>query len=151
MSRAVVEPITGPTIPPTALVGTWQLERVVVDRLAGERRDVRGTATLALEAPRRVRWTEEGTMTWPGHEVPVARTLLVDRVDDAWIVRFADGRLFHRWAVGAPLEHPCSPDHYRGGIAVEGDPVTRWTVEWQASGPEKDYVTTTVHHRLPTP
>jgi hypothetical protein len=137
---------------PTALLGTWSLTRVVDDRLAGETRDVRGTATLELETPDRVRWSEEGTMTWAGHAVPVSRTLFierhVERAGGTWMVHFADGRPFHPWAVGRQVDHPCAPDHYQGLIEIDGDPVTRWTVEWQATGPEKDYVMTTVHTHI---
>ena len=127
---------------PTDLLGTWSLSRVVDDRLAGERRDVVGTATLELESPDRVRWSEEGTMTWAGRSVPVGRTLYVDRVGDDWWVRFSDGRDFHPWSVGARVDHPCGRDHYAGLIEGGAD---GWTVEWRASGPEKDYVMTTVH------
>lgn len=138
---------TGPAVAvePTDLLGTWTLTRVVDDRLAGEHRNVIGTATLEPESPDRVRWSEQGTMTWAGRSVPVGRTLFVDRTDGGWLVRFSDGRPFHPWAVGTRVDHPCAPDHYRGLVEVEGDPVTRWTVEWRASGPEKDYVMTTVH------
>jgi hypothetical protein len=86
-------------------------------------------------------------MTWAAHSVPVGRTLYVDRVDGEWVVHFADGRLFHPWAVGRWVDHPCAPDHYRGLVETVGDPVTRWTVAWQASGPEKDYAMTTQHTR----
>jgi hypothetical protein len=134
-------------VDPTDLLGTWDLARVVDDHRTGERRDVTGTATLALDSADRVRWTEEGTMTWSGHRVPVSRTLLVDRAGDGWWVRFSDGRPFHPWSVGAEVEHPCAPDHYRGLVAVDGSPVERWTVRWRAVGPEKDYVMTTVHSR----
>ena len=82
---------------PLDLLGTWELSRVVDDHLTGERRDVRGTATLELESPDRVRWSEEGTMSWPGHEVPVFRTLFVVRSGGAWFVEFEDGRPFHPW------------------------------------------------------
>ena len=82
-------------------------------------------------------------MTWAGHAVPVSRTLFVDRTDGVWAVHFEDGRLFHPWTVGERVDHPCAPDHYRGLVETDGDPVTRWTVEWQATGPEKDYVMTT--------
>jgi hypothetical protein len=129
---------------PTALLGSWTLTRVVDDRLAGERRDVRGTATLEQESPDRIRWREEGTMTWGGRSVPVSRTLYVDRVDGAWTVHFEDGRVFHPWAVGSWVDHPCAPDHYRGLIEVGA---ASWTVEWQARGPEKDYVMRTEHTR----
>ena len=132
-------------VAPTDLLGTWSLVRVVDDRLAGERRDVRGTATLVLESPDRVRWSEEGVMTWAGRSVPVERTLYVDQVDDGWFVHFSDGRPFHPWAIGATVTHPCAPDTYTGRIDVTGDPVTHWDVEWQATGPQKDYVMTTRH------
>ena len=60
------------SVEPTDLLGTWELSRVVDDRLSGERRDVRGTVVLELESPDRVRWSEAGTMTWGGRSVPVA-------------------------------------------------------------------------------
>lgn len=136
---------------PTDLLGTWVLTRSIDDRLAGERRDVHGTATLALERPGRVRWQEEGTMTWAGRELPVSRTLYVERGDAGWVVHFSDGRPFHRWSVGRSLDHPCAADHYRGRIEADGDPITRWTVVWEASGPEKDYLMTTVHSERSAP
>ena len=126
---------------PTDLLGRWRLTRVVDDRRTGERRDVVGTAILTAETPDRVRWSEAGTMTWPGHEVEVQRTLYVDRSADGqgWMVRFEDGRDFHPWAVGTAVEHPCAPDTYRGLVETDGDPVASWSVVWEASGPEKDY------------
>jgi len=125
-----------PTVP-TDLLGTWTLTRTVVDRRAGERRAVSGTATLVAESADRVRWSEAGTMTWPGHEVEVQRTLFVDREGDGWLVRFEDGRPFHPSSVGRAGDHPCAPDHYRGRIDV--DPSGSWSVAWDAAGPEKDY------------
>jgi hypothetical protein len=135
---------------PTDLLGTWTLSRVVDDRRSGERRDVVGTAELTEVAPGRVRWAETGTMTWPGHTVPVGRTLFVVLEDDGWFVRFEDGRAFHPWAVGRRVEHPCAPDHYSGLIEVGpepvgSEPVGSWTVTWDAVGPEKDYRMVTVH------
>ncbi len=132
-------------IEPTDLLGTWTLERVVDDRLTGEQRSVKGTTTLEPAGDGRVRWREEGTMTWAGHAVPVQRTLYVDRVDGGWFVSFEDGRPFHPWAVARWVDHPCQPDHYRGLIEVPDGPVTRWSVEWQATGPAKDYVMRSVH------
>lgn len=131
---------------PTGLLGTWALARVIDDRRAGERREVTGSATLVAESPNRIRWSEQGTMIWPGHEVPVSRTLHVDREPDGdWVVRFEDGRMFHPWAVGVAVDHPCTPDHYHGLIEVTGDPAEAWTVTWDATGPEKDYRMVTVH------
>jgi len=131
---------------PLDLLGTWTLTWVIDDRREGERRDVAGTATLSDADPDRVRWSEEGTMTWADRSVPVSRTLYVVRsVDREWIVHFEDGRVFHPWSVGATVEHPCAPDHYAGRVDVTGDPVDRWTVTWVAHGPQKDYRMVTVH------
>ena len=77
--------------------------------------------------------------------MPVSRTLFVDRGDDGWFVHFSDGRPFHPWAIGETVTHPCAPDTYTGRIDGTGDPVTRWDVVWQATGPEKDYLMTTTH------
>jgi hypothetical protein len=142
-------------VTPTDLLGTWRLDREVDDHLTGEGRTVTGTATLELVEPGRVRWHEEGVMRWSGHELPVQRTLWVVREDDGWAVRFEDGRPFHPWAVGEPVEHPCAPDHYTGLVEVEGaapaggpdaGPAS-WRVEWRARGPQKDYVMRTVLRR----
>ena len=130
---------------PTDLIGTWSLTRTVDDHRAGERRDVVGTAELTEVGSGRVRWAESGTMTWPGHAVPVSRTLYVVLEDDGWFVRFEDGRPFHPWAVGHQVDHPCAPDHYRGLIETVGEPVTSWTVTWDAAGPDKDYRMVTRH------
>jgi hypothetical protein len=124
---------------PTDLLGTWTLTRVVADHLAGERREVVGTAALTEMSSHRIRWAEVGTMSWPGHTVPVSRTLYVVREADGWWVRFEDGRPFHPWMVGQQVDHPCAPDHYRGLVETEGEPVASWTVTWDAAGPEKDY------------
>ena len=64
---------------PLDLLGTWALDRVVDDHLAGERRTVVGSTSLVEVEPGRVRWSEVGTMTWAGHAVPVSRTLEVVR------------------------------------------------------------------------
>jgi hypothetical protein len=130
------------SIEPTDLLGTWTLDRDVEDRLADQTREVVGATTLTLVAPDHVRWTEHGTMRWPGHEVPVERTLDVRRdAAGAWTVHFSDGRLFHPWVVGEPVDHPCAPDHYRGRIDVAPD-ARSWTVVWHSTGPAKDYVLT---------
>ena len=84
--------------------------------------------------------------TWGGRTVEVSRTLYVERSaadgDGGWFVYFSDGRPFHPWSVETPVEHPCGRDVYAGRISGDRE---RWTVEWRASGPEKDYVMTTVH------
>lgn len=139
---------TSAGIAPTDLLGTWALRREVDDRLNGETRQVEGTATLALVADDHVRWSEEGTMRWVGHEVPVSRTLDVRRgADGGWVVHFSDGRVFHPWTIGEQVDHPCGPDHYRGRVDVAAD-ARSWTVTWHSVGPAKDYVLRTRHTPL---
>jgi hypothetical protein len=126
---------------PTDLLGTWCLERSVLDRRAAMRGTVLGTATLTREEDDVVRWEESGEMTFGGRTVPVSRTLEVrrsgaDTGDLLWTVHFADGREFHPWVWGATVEHACAPDDYTGVLA--GDRA-RWTVRWDAVGPTKDY------------
>lgn len=130
---------------PTDLLGTWTLRRTVHDRLGGETRRVDGTATLTLLDDAHVRWMEEGTMRWSGGVVAVSRTLDVVRHDgrDGWTVLFSDGREFHPWSVGAPVDHPCGADHYRGLVETAGR--DSWTVTWVVRGPQKDYTMVTRH------
>jgi len=145
-----VDTVRSMDVTPTDLLGTWRLEREVEDRLAGDRRTVTGTTVLEPVEPGRVRWHEEGVMRWSGHEVPVQRTLWVVREDAGWAVRFEDGRPFHPWAVGEPVEHPCGPDHYTGlieAVPVDATAPAFWRVEWRARGPQKDYVMRTVLRR----
>ena len=63
--------------------------------------------------------------------------------DDAagWWMRFDDGRDFHPWTPGEQVVHPCAPDTYCGVVA--GSP-ERWTVQWDVTGPRKDYTMRTV-------
>lgn len=133
---------TAPDLDPLALLGTWHLDRVIVDRAADERSTVVGSTTLAEEGDGRVRWTEAGTLSRRGLELEVSRTLWVVPRDGGWFVTFEDGREFHPWAPGVPVEHVCSPDLYVG--TVDRTSADRWTVEWQVSGPHKDYTMTSV-------
>lgn len=121
---------------PTDLIGEWELRRLVVDRLAGIEGTVTGSTTLSLTGPDEVRWDESGTMTLDGRTVPVSRTLFVRRSAGSWVVHFSDGRVFHPWVWGTPVEHACSPDDYTG--LLDGD-TEHWTVRWEAVGPAKDY------------
>ncbi|RUQ07085.1 DUF6314 family protein [Curtobacterium sp. HSID17257] len=128
-----------PTSPllPTDLLGDWTLRRTIDDRLARVTGTVTGTTSLTLTTPDEVRWDESGTMHLGDLVTPVSRTLFVRRgADGRWTVHFADGRVFHPWAWGAPVEHPCAPDHYVGVLVGDAE---RWTVRWEARGPAKDH------------
>ena len=123
---------------PQVLAGTWRLARVIDDRLAGARTAVDGTLSLTVVAPDRLRWEERGQWHQPTGDVAVRRGLWLvrDEASDAWWVRFEDERDFHPWRPGESVVHPCAPDTYRG--VVRGTPEC-WTVDWDVTGPAKDY------------
>jgi hypothetical protein len=127
---------------PTSLLGTWDLSRSIDDRLTGRRSRVEGRLSLEAVSPDRVQWLEEGRWHQAGGDVDVRRGLWLVRDEDtqAWWVRFEDDRDFHPWTPGAAVVHPCGADTYRG--VVLGTPL-RWTVEWDVTGPAKDYLMTT--------
>ncbi len=128
----------GPLSDPTSLLGVWRLSRVVEDRLTGERSRVEGTLTLSEVSPGRIRWDEQGRWHRVGGDMTVTRTLWVVRDEETagWWVRFEDEREFHPWRPEERVVHPCAPDSYSG--LVGGTP-SGWTVEWDATGPAKDY------------
>lgn len=125
---------------PTSLLGTWQLTRVIEDRRLDDVSHLDGSLELASEGPDLVTWEERATWHRPAGDVAVRRGLRLQRTGDGWWVRFEDGRDFHPWRPGEQVEHDCTPDLYRGTVRGTTD---RWTVVWEASGPEKDYRMTT--------
>jgi hypothetical protein len=131
-----------PLADPRTLVGTWRLSRVIDDRLAGAQSLVDGELTLTEVSPDRVRWEEQGQWHRPGGDVAVRRGLWLVRDEESgdWWVRFEDEREFHPWRPDEAVVHSCAPDTYRG--TVRGTP-ERWTVEWDVTGPAKDYTMST--------
>ena len=131
-----------PLADPQALLGTWHLSRVIEDRLAGVQHTVDGTLLLSAESPTSLRWAETGRWHQEAGDVDVRRDLWLVHDDAAgWWMRFDDGRDFHPWTPGEQVVHPCAPDTYCGVVA--GSP-ERWTVQWDVTGPRKDYTMRTV-------
>lgn len=122
---------------PRDLLGTWTLARTIDDRLAGEQLTVDGETVLTDEPDGRVRWAESGTLHRRGADLPVTRVLFVEPRDDGWFVTFDDGRDFHPWSPDERVVHPCGADTYAGRVTPVDD--DHWAVEWQVSGPAKDY------------
>ena len=130
--------MTRPLSDPVTLLGDWHLSRVIDDRMTGRQSRIDGTLSLAAVSPDRIRWEEQARWHQPDGDIDVRRGLWVARDEDtrAWWVRFEDDREFHPWMPGEPVVHPCGADSYRG--LVHGTP-DRWTVEWDVTGPAKDY------------
>ena len=121
-------------VEPTELLGRWQLERRVLDRLAGMHGRMTGTLDLVPDGAD-VRWLERGTFSYAGRAFHSTRELLIRRRADGWFVHFVDGREFHPWRPGAPVVHPCRADVYRG--VVDARPELLRTL-WDVHGPNKD-------------
>jgi hypothetical protein len=97
-----------------------------------------------------LRWSEAGQLTWGGLQIPVTRELRLLPTSQAgrgWRMTFADGRPFHPWQPGIPVEHPCGKDHYRGRIELLDD--DRMRMEWVVTGPRKNQQYETRFRRLP--
>jgi hypothetical protein len=119
------------------LLGTWRVERALHDDGLGEG-TFAGEATFTRGPGDTVRWVETGRMTLGRYDGPAARTLEIVPDGEAWEVRFADGRPFHRLDLRdgrCALDHPCGDDRYRGEFAVNGPDA--FTIDWRVSGPAK--------------
>lgn len=127
---------------PVALLGEWQLSRTIDDRLSGQQSRVDGWLSLEAVSPDRIRWEEQGLWHQADGDVEVRRRLWVVREEHTkgWWVRFEDDRDFHPWTPGEPVVHPCGADTYRGLVLGT---LERWSVQWDVTGPAKDYVMST--------
>ncbi len=125
-------------VEPTELLGTWRLERRIVDRDQPQPQfgRVHGVLTLA-RAGSAVTWRERGTLTWNGQQLAVFRNLQILPRADGWMVCFDHGGEFHPWQPGAPVVHPCRADTYRGLVDVDSAR-TQLRVLWDVTGPGKD-------------
>ncbi|MDN5894080.1 MAG: DUF6314 family protein, partial [Nocardioides sp.] len=131
---------------PTDLAGAWEFTRRIDDRLAVETTNITGNARFTTGDDARVKWEERGVWERPTGPVPVQRTLWIEPRDGGWFVTFEDGRDFHTWTTDRTVEHPCGSDTYRG-VVTPGVDESRWTLEWVARGPEKDYTMRTSYTR----
>lgn len=132
---------------PPDLQGSWTLRRRVADRSTGLVGTVAGELRITVEAGH-VAWTETGRFEWthpgpvpgqwlPRRSAPIRRELRLAPVDGQWWMQFADGRAFHPWRPGRPVDHPCAADHYRGLVQIDLDGRGMRTV-WDVTGPTKE-------------
>jgi hypothetical protein len=122
--------------PAAFLPGTWRVERELEDAGLGRGR-FSGRAEFARDGAE-LRWVEAGRMTIGAYDGPARRELRVACDEDGWVVRFGDGRPFHRLDLRdgrAELEHPCGDDRYRGELVVRGPDA--FAVTWTVIGPGK--------------
>lgn len=121
--------------------GEWQLSRQIADRRNGEEGALQGIARFVPDGDGRLRYEEEGKLSYAGQSPMTAtRVYLWEADDDGIDVSFEDGRAFHRIALDRQMpddNHHCDPDFYHVSYDFSAWPV--WRTAWRVVGPEKDY------------
>lgn len=146
------------------LLGTWAVERELVDRVVRVAGTFRGTATFLpvtvgsapVGAPGGgapvavLEHVERGELVWGGVAGAAERTLRVLAAGEGTArVTFADGRDFHDLDLRSgswTAVHPCVADDYTGTFTVTSP--DEWRTRWDVSGPAKDQTLTTVYRRV---
>ncbi|GAB3527955.1 DUF6314 family protein [Arthrobacter monumenti] len=128
------------------LLGTWRIERRLLDRASGNCGTFTGTAVFHNDGAGGLTHDEAGTLVWPGQAAaPTTRRLILRPTGSpsALDVFFDDGRPFHRLDLATGTDHPahpCSPDIYRGSFLVAD--ADSWSYAWSVTGPAKDLLLT---------
>lgn len=150
-------PDTGPDFDLRAyLLGSWSVERTLLDRAAGTRGSFSGVVQFTGNDGGGLRLREDGTVSWTSYTAepftgPASREYLLRPGDTPAVmdVFFPDGRPFHRMGFTAQSSkdrHWCDPDSYRVGYELIGPDDFRY--RWDVTGPAKDQLLESVLHRL---
>ena len=129
------------------LAGRWRIARAIEDRLAGDAGRFEGEAVFS-RGEGGLLYHETGTLSLPGRPALRAERRYLWSVEAREVVvRFADGRAFHRFdpTAGAAARHDCAPDVYEVAYDFSGWP--RWRAVWDVSGPRKAYTMTSDYTR----
>lgn len=124
----------------TEFEGDWLLDRVIDDRLTGQKLRAEGGATLR-RSEGGLTYDEQVTLFMPGQPPFHGTRRYLWRPGPGGIaIHFEDGRFFHHLTLGqvAPGDHhDCPPDSYDAGYDFARWPL--WRVRWTVKGPRKDY------------
>ena len=131
------------------LLGSWTLDRVILDRSRAMTGALEGEARFSPCAGGLL-YEEHGILTLGEHRGRAERSYLYLFPEGGGraSVRFRDGRPFHELDLSCGedrVSHPCRLDLYEGLFTVLGP--AWWQSEWKASGPRKDYVLLTTYSR----
>ncbi len=132
-----------------AFSGTWQVQRQIRDRAAGQVISGAGSARFTPDGADRLIYDEELVLDVPGQTaITGTRRYLWHGVGQQVQVLFADGTPFHAIRLEDPFSadtHHCAPDLYEGRYDFSQWP--RWDARWRVSGPRKDYLMVTTFTR----
>lgn len=119
-------------------IGLWAVSRRIV-QADGPEASFAGQARFTPQAGG-LRYHETGVLTLAGERPMQAERVYLWQAEGAQIVvRFEDGRDFHRFSPADPqAAHWCDPDDYR--VCYDFGHWPAWQAEWRVTGPRKDYV-----------
>lgn len=138
------------------LLGSWTVERTLLDRSTGTRGAFTGVARFTTMDDGGLRFREAGTVAWasvPGGPAgtpfsgPASREYLLRPTGspDTMDMFFPDGRPFHRMGFGPESchdRHWCDPDSYR--VSYTATSPDGFSYQWDVTGPAKDQLITSV-------
>ena len=132
------------------LVGSWKVQRLIVDRACALNGRLDGHATFTPSSVDGLLYKERGHLVFGEHQGPAEQSYVYDfpESEGRALVRFRDGRPFHDLDLSAGLQrvqHACDPDRYDGLFLAVG--ATEWWSMWKVSGPRKDYDLMTIYTR----
>ena len=123
-------------------LGSWDVKRTIVDRLAKASYRFEGTAVIGASSV-----VESGTVRSGAMSLKGDRSYELRRGDGELEILFPDGRLFVALGGAASQEvyHLCGEDHYSGRFFFQADGA--WAEAWQVTGPRKRYVSLARYRR----
>ncbi|MGP1397444.1 MAG: DUF6314 family protein [Inquilinaceae bacterium] len=130
------------------LIGSWTVERRILDRRPRRRGSFTGRAVFAEDGDG-LRYRETGRLRIGDHDAPAEQIHRYEfPAPSAAAVFFRDGRPFHRLDLTtgrARAVHPCHPDLYRARFKVLRPDA--WCVLWRVTGPSKRLRLATLYSR----
>lgn len=121
------------------LLGSWKLQRILIDRDRAITGRFDGKATFSPCA-RGLLYEEHGSLTFGKHCGRAEQSYVFEFLegDGCALVRFRDGGAFHQLDLSRGedrVSHACAADIYDGKfIAISPN---AWQSEWKVSGPRK--------------
>ena len=135
------------------LLGSWALDRRLVDGRLGAEGRFEGVARFTPEGPGAAAYREEGTVRFLDHVGAAHRDLRCTAVAEGSVAfSFPDGRAFHLLELrpeGYEAEHRCGEDRYLGRFLLldEGE----WRATWRVEGPRKSLLLEGAYRRVGRP
>lgn len=128
-----------------ALIGRWQVRRVVRDFIASASCVFAGEALLTESG-----FSEEGQMRIGDRTMPASRAYRLERQHGSVLV-FRGNEVFIRLddRPSQIVHHQCGDDYYAGRLIFRG--VDEWIEAWRVKGPRKNYTSISRFHRLSQP